>query len=175
MIKQNNNDSMEITKKLSSLTRMVGVLIALVVVNISITLVLLGDTGTTDSGEDLPEYDVSTFTEITAEDYVNLFKSDEFALVYIGREDCGYCRYFIPVLKEAQETYDFTVYYLDMNKLSQETFTMLQNLDPEIKENLGQTPYTIISKNGKIVDSFLGYGEISKFGPFLETNGIKKR
>lgn len=170
----NNTEILE--KKLNNITKILWLVIAIVVVNLGLTIISLGDIkSNTSKEEDLPEYDVSEFTEVTVEEYLNLFKKDELVVVYTGREGCGYCRMFLPVLKQAQKEYNYINYYLDIDKLDADSAKLLQDLDSDIAKNLGQTPYTIISKNGKLIDTFLGYDEFDAFAKFISTNGIKKR
>ena len=62
-----------------------------------------GNGTSTNNGNNDQEYDVSMFTEITAEELINLYNGEEKALIYIGRPTCGYCVAFLPALQQAQK------------------------------------------------------------------------
>lgn len=107
----------------------------------------------------------------------------------MGREGCGWCSRYIPVLKSAQEKYNFTAKYLDLatmidpktwELIDQESYNTLISLPAEagyenfIKEEFGATPLTFIVKDNKIINAFAGYVEESYLSSILEDCGFSK-
>jgi len=137
-----------------------------------------------EEGDELPEYDVSKFSEVDYDGLKKLMKNDGTHVVYIGRESCGYCAMFIPIMQKVQEDYGFTTYYFDVtnvynysnNKVVDETaYNELVNYNDFFAENFLATPMVVIFKDGKYVGGTMGYQEESTYSAFLEDNGISKK
>ncbi len=138
-----------------------------------------------NSGEVASDYDVSAFKEIKAQDIKKESKGKNI-LVYVGRSSCGYCVQYVPILKEIQEKYNkYTTYYIDIAKilnfsgsggvLDEEADQIMQKLDKEFMEsNWGATPLTLVIKDGKLVDSIVGYVDSSTLDTFVKDNGFVK-
>lgn len=141
------------------------------------------------NNETNPEYDVSKFKEVSGTKLESLSKSST-KIVYIGRSTCGYCTMMIPVLKQAQEKYDYQTLYVDIAKiidftssefkiLDQNSYNSILNLkttseyDGYLEENFGATPMILILKKGKVTAIQTGYVEFETFEKFLNENGIK--
>lgn len=126
------------------------------------------------------EYDVSQFTEISYNEFLEKYNSSEQSLIYIGRSTCIHCANFIPVLKEAQTNYNYTTYYLDISKITEEQNTKIRNLNNFLNDNFGGTPMVIITKNGKLIgnekqDGWIGESSYDDFAKFLESVGYEKK
>lgn len=156
------------------------IIIALLTVN---TIILLAtnihvssdkkDTTVESSGE----YDVSMMNNVDMDKLLDLFDSKENQVVYLGRETCGFCVQFLPVLQQAQEEYGYTTNYLDITTVTTDDVNKLLKKDNDekfLEENYGSTPMVLIVKNGKLVDTWVGYSEYDEFAQFLEKNGFKK-
>jgi len=128
-----------------------------------------------DNGDELGEYDVSTFDEITADDLIELYKKDGYHIIYTGRSTCGYCVMFAPVLKEIQEKYDVKINYLDITKVDNAGYETIKKEDNLLTQNFGTTPLTIVYKDGEFVDGIVGYVEYEAFESFLEKTGMIKK
>lgn len=138
----------------------------------------------TSNNENLPEineeepvvnnYDVSNFTSIDVPKALELFNQKEVAVVYMGRETCHFCVQYVPILKDVQEELGFKTYYLDTLKIdvTNESYDkFIAKLDKkyemdgenktigEFYQLYGYTPTTVIIKNGKMVDGYIGYME----------------
>lgn len=134
---------------------------------IVLQVVSLGSWGTNDNSS-------SEFTEIDAEGYANLFKSDELAVTYFGREDCGYCLQFLPSLQKSISEYKLKTYYVDINKLDQTTANIIYELDSQYEDTLGRTPMMTITQNGKLVDIQMGAVSYDTYISFLKENKVIK-
>lgn len=132
------------------------------------------DTQETQSSE---EYDVSMMNSVDVTNTIRLFDAKETQVIYIGRSSCGYCVKFLPSLQKAQKEYGYKTNYLDITTVDDEGHSKLMKKDNDdkfLEKNFGATPMVLLVKNGKIVDTWLGYSEYSEFAQFLEKNGFKK-
>lgn len=129
------------------------------------------------STQENTNYDVSMFEEVTMDEVIDLFDSNETKLIYIGRATCGYCVKFLPVLQQAQKDYGYKTYYYDMDKLTSEDSKKILEKDNEegfLKEKFTATPMVLLVKDGKIVGPWVGALEYDDFAQFLEEHGFKK-
>lgn len=123
------------------------------------------------------EYDVSSFEEINYDEFMDKYKSSEQSLIYIGRSTCIHCINFLPVLKQAQNEYDYTTYYLDISKITEKQANEIKKLDKFLDENFGMTPMVIVVKDNSIIDngSWLGESTYEDFSNYLEKAGYSKK
>lgn len=139
------------------------------------------ETGTPTVNE-TAEYDVSNFKTITPDEFVEAYKGDKLQLIYIGRENCGFCVKFVPVLNEAQKNYNFKTLYLDINTANNSVNPEGMNKIIELNEEFftgentsyGITPMTLIVKNGEIIDYQIGYSEYSTLEALVSKHFDKK-
>ena len=185
---------MNIEKKVTAVLWLV--VITMIVAILSLIFVISDDTSKTKTTEETDtaetqsngEYDVSKFKEVKAQD-LNKLSKDKTILVYIGRETCGYCVQFVPVLKEVQEKYSYTTYYIDIAKildytggtgaLDAEADKIMQNFatsdsQKDVMNDWGATPMTLIIKNNKIVDSLVGAADAATLETLVKNNGLAK-
>ena len=133
--------------------------------------------GGSNTGTDEQEYDVSMFTEITAEQLINLYNGEEKALIYIGRPTCGYCVAFLPTLQQAQEELGYKTYYYDISNVTDEDYAAITGLNDFMAENFGYTPMVIVVQNGQILSAnndgkgWVGYSEYDAFISYLKGLG----
>ena len=119
------------------------------------------------------EYDVSMFTEITAQELINLYNGSERSVIYIGRETCGYCVAFLPSLQKAQEELGYKTYYYDIDKLTADDYYDIIALNSFLETNFGSTPMVIVVQNGKILSAnddnqgWVGYAEYETFKNYM--------
>ncbi len=102
------------------------------------------------------------------QDFHNYIDSKEAKLIYIGRDDCGYCQLFSPELDLISDEYGIDYMYINTNKLKSNHFTnLLKELDVDT-ENFG-TPYIAIFKDGKKVADQSGYLSDESLFEYLKT------
>ncbi len=174
----------EETKLLEKLLKCAYVIIALLAINTVILFITNIDNGSSDknttssaSTEESTEYDVSMMNTVNMDQLLELFDSKETEVVYLGRETCGYCVQFLPTLQTAQKEYGYKTNYLDITTVSEDDVNKLLEKDNDegfLNENYGATPMVILVKDGKIVDTWVGYSEYNDFAQFLEDNGFEK-
>ena len=122
------------------------------------------------------KYDVSSFKEISYDEFMDKYKNDEKSLIYIGRSTCIHCINFVPILKQAQNEYDYITYYLDISKISEKQTSEIMKLDKFLDENFGMTPMVIVVSNGIIENgSWLGEASYESFVEFLQKAGYNKK
>lgn len=168
------------------------ILIVLVVNTVFISIGLNNNSSTNNNNnndqaaveEDLPEYDVSKYNQIDYSKFKKITSSKGTHVIYIGRETCGYCAMFIPVMNEAQEKYGFKTDYLDISTIfnfsnnsiiDQKAYDEMSNFNDFFKENFLSTPMVVIFKDGKYVDGTIGYQDIQTYSQFLEKNKFKEK
>lgn len=178
----------EETKLLEKLVKCAYVIIALLAINTLILLISNIDSNddkrsttspnTTENTESTAtDYDVSMMDSVDMDKLIDLFDSKETQVVYLGRATCGYCVQFLPTLQQAQQDYGYTTHYLDITTVSEDDVSRLLEKDNEdgfLKENYGATPMVFLVKDGKMVDTWVGYSEYDSFAQFLEKNGFEK-
>lgn len=167
---------------LSKILKCLYVLIVIMIIN---TIVLIAgisgngssknDENQTTTEEENTEYDVSMFTSIDADGMVSAFNSSDMQVIYLGRATCGYCVQFLPTLQQAQSEFGYTTLYLDITTVSEDDLTKIIALDEEFfNEYYGSTPLILLVKDGKIVDSQVGYSDYDTFASLLTKNGFSK-
>ena len=67
----------------------------------------------------------------------------------------------------------YTTKYLDVTTVSESDASTISGLNDFLTENYGSTPLVVVTKNGKFVNGWVGYGEYDDFVSFLNKAGIK--
>ncbi len=152
----------------------IGVLLAL---NLCVNLINgtknTNNSKTTTEEEELGEYDVSQFEELTVSELDEKIKAGGTQVVYIGRSTCGYCVKFVPVLKEAQNDLGYKTIYVDLTQVSSSDAETLYGYDSFVEENFGYTPMVLVFKDGNFVKGTVGYTELDELKSFLKEAGIE--
>ncbi len=90
------------------------------------------------------------------EKFNKYLQNPETTVFYIGKENCSYCKMYELVLDSIHNEYGVDFGYIDMEKLSSsELNSVLDTIGVE-KEKFG-TPTTVITKNGEVLKSHVGY------------------
>lgn len=175
----NETEFVETNHQILNKIKIVGyIIIAILLLNTVLLVSYMNDaesTGSDDVGI-IEEYDVSLFKEIDSSEFVKLFNDSKLSVVYMGREDCTYCVQFAPLLKQTVEEYDYTLHYIDINKVpyGSEEARLIQELDPFLEESFGTTPLLVFIKDGKILDELVGGTDYESLEILLENHKIKK-
>lgn len=130
--------------------------------------------GTESEEQNLPDYDVSSFTEITVDEMFTEVNNNGYKVVYIGRSGCGYCRLFLDALKQAQTNFKYQTLYIDLDKVTSDGASKMQAISDTLNEKFGYTPMVIVYKDGVYQDVWIGYDEYSSFEKFLTGLGMEK-
>lgn len=112
------------------------------------------------------------FNEVSLQEYLQLVEGSEKSIVLIARPTCGYCEKFAPVLKQAKEDMNLTVYYIDTDKLTSDNWDEFTNSVTYLKEEEWGTPTVLIVQNGDSVAENSGYVELDEIKEFFTKNGF---
>lgn len=176
----------EIEKKLEQIRNILIIIAVILFVNVIV--LAIGNSNNTssntsndtsnstnnDDSSELPEYDVTQFTEITVDEMFNKVATSGYQVVYIGRSGCGYCRLFLDALKQAQTNFNYKTLYIDLDKVTTEGATKMKAISDKVNQNFGSTPMILIYKDGEYKDMWLGYDEYSAFETYLLGLGMTK-
>lgn len=181
-------DNMKVTNCLLEQIRNILIVIAAILVVNVIVVGMSSDvnrnytastSGNNESGQqseeqELPEYDVTAFKEVTVDEMFNEVAKSGYQVIYIGRSGCGYCRLFLEPLRKAQDTFKYKTLYIDLEKITVDGKNKLTAVSDSIKEGFGATPMLIIYKDGVYLDMRLGYSEYESLESYLIQKGMQK-
>lgn len=197
-MEKNKNNLNQITPILDKIKITLYFIAILLLINVVIGIINTNNTGilreyssksgenTTngDNSDEVPEYDVSKFSEVDYSGLKKIMKGEGTHVVYIGRSTCRYCAMFIPIMTEAQEKYGFKTEYFDITRVfnftnnsvvDQSAYDELSKYNDFFEENFLSTPMVVIFKDGKYVDGTIGYQDINTYSSFLEKNKFEKK
>lgn len=87
---------------------------------------------------------LTTYTEISYQDYVSMMENKESFPLVIGSATCSACSLFKGTMESFISKYQVNVRYIDISKLSEEDYNSLMT-----EVNFSSTPTTIFVENGK--------------------------
>lgn len=140
------------------------------------------------SEESSSTYDTSSFTTIKGTDIKSLSKGKTLVL-WIGRQGCGYCSAFAPLIEAVAKQNNIDVKYIDFADMvdlntgtvsDTESYDAIKNLTGEGtwkdfgKKAVTGTPYTLIIKNNKIIGGIGGYAETTSIEQAFKDAGLIK-
>jgi len=102
------------------------------------------------------------------DNFYEYFKSKDAKIIYYASSTCGYCSLQTPIMEQIDKDYDIDYLYIDSSKLTtsdRETVLKELNIDHA-------TPTTVVVKNGKVVDTQIGYVEGAQMVEFLINSKI---
>lgn len=125
---------------------------------------------TRDAGE-ISDDERENMSEITVNDYLELYKSDNYSVVLLSKETCSYCQIAVPILENIVYEYDADIKYIDTAKASEDDIYNLVKSDDVFDEGYG-TPFLMIVGKNEIKDSFDGLGSKEAYIEFLKEYGF---
>ncbi len=102
-------------------------------------------------------------------EFYSAFNGNEEKLVMIGRDNCSWCQLFKPYLDLMHDKFGLEYLYVNTNELTTSIFKKLLK-DISVDEKDFGTPYTIVVKEGKVVDSLNGYTDDADLIKFLKNH-----
>lgn len=182
-------DDSTVQERLTDIEKKVNITLVLMVILIIIGIVLIfgvfgeeskksytsDNTNTQDSGEsvDSASYSTDDFKEILASE-ISSESKNETIVIMIGRQGCGYCAAYAPVIAEVAKDFNITVRYIDLAKIidfsaypytiisDSTSYNTIASLSGSgewkdfAEEGLSGTPLTLIVKNNKVVGGIQG-------------------
>ncbi len=136
-------------------------------------------------------YDTNAFVKVYPSSLENLSKYNTI-VVWIGRQTCGYCAKYAPVLETIKNEYNIPIYYIDLATMinfdasqpyitNQYQFDIIGNIPGEgewdgfADENIGATPLTLIMRDGKVIGGVSGYVDNAELDTVFNVAGVRKR
>lgn len=178
MKKELQNEMNELLKQIRNILIVIAciLLVNVIVTGMSSNKGVTSSSGENTQGEEqeLPEYDVSKYKEVTVDQMFTEVNTTGYKVVYIGREGCGYCRMFLDALNQAQTNFKYQTLYIDLDKVTSDGATKMQGISSTLSEKFGYTPMVIVYKDGVYQDVWIGYDEYSAFESFLTGLGMQK-
>lgn len=103
------------------------------------------------------------------DEFYSAFNGSEEKLVMIGRDNCSWCQLFKPSLDSMHDSFGLEYLYVNTNELTSKVFKKLLK-DIGVNEDEFGTPYTVVVKDGKVVDSLNGYVDEVELLDFLKSH-----
>ena len=141
----------------------------IILIAAAVVIVIVGIVAVSKNGSNKEEY----LVELNYKQYVEMQESNEKFPFIIESATCSHCQNFMPVVKKFANKNEVTIYYIDLNKLSQEDYEsfVASNTFFEENENWG-TPTTIILTGREVSDSLVGETDENTFKEFLQKNEL---
>ena len=96
------------------------------------------------------------------------YNKNENTIIYYASSQCGYCAMQKPILETLAKEYKLDYLEIDSIKLTEtQRETILEKLGIE-----HATPTTVVVKNGKVVDTAIGYKAGKEYVEFLKGTGV---
>lgn len=147
------------------------------------------------SSDKVSEYNTSMMRSVGVNEVLEMFKSKETYVLYVGRETCDACVDLLPTLQQSQLELNFVTQYMDITQVDRDSAaweSLVEKLDVEATTTLtedgsgktvtetfgyfldtkGFTPCVIIIDEGKQVAGFFGSKTITNYKDWLIENGI---
>ena len=139
-----------------------------------------GDSEESSDDTENVDYDTSMFTEVSGDELLDILDRDDDVtyFVAVGRSGCTFSQNFLPSLQQSVKDYDYTLYYLDTDKLDSDVSDEITEKSDVFKDKnsiFGATPIVYVIKNKKVVDVHSGYSEYDVYESFLKDNGVEKK
>ncbi len=113
-----------------------------------------------------------SFTKISLSKYLNLLKSKDKVVIYIGESEDDTCEAFSKTLESVSIKNDIKVYYLNTNEIITEENWKKLNESDEIFSDIWFKPAIIIVKDGKIIDYRMENMSENNLVEFFAKNGL---
>lgn len=114
------------------------------------------------------KYDES---QITYDDIKKIISTKDRVLLFIGRPTCSYCTLLEEVFTNINKEKQFSYVYINTLFLSEEDLNKLLKFAGIDEKEFG-TPTLVVTENGKLISSNVGYMEEEEATKYLEQNKI---
>lgn len=162
----------EIKQSLKKTNTLLYIVLVLLVINIITTILVNGKEKSLYN----ENFDTSSFTTIKLKDIEKYVDTDDYKVLVIGKPNCEYTIKMMPLLQQAQVEFSYETLYVDLREITEEDQQALLEYDDTtnfIQEYLGTTPFIIVFKENKMIDTWVGYQDYSMFRQFLLSIGLE--
>lgn len=140
------------------------VLLAILVIIVGICIYYQIDNKDKNTSSEVSETESSEIMD----KFYKYYNSDDLKIIYYASSSCGYCELQNPIMEQIDKDYNIDYLYIDSTKLTtSDRETMLKELNVE-----HATPTTVVVKNGKIIDTNIGYVDGGEMVKFLINAGV---
>jgi len=123
--------------------------------------------------ENVKDNEKKEFIDISIDDYLNKYNSEENSLVLIGRPTCHYCQIAEPILHNISYKYNIDINYLNTDNFQDGDSEKLIKSDSFFTNGFG-TPLLLVISNGSIKDKQDGLTDTNHYIEFLKENEFIK-
>lgn len=134
----------------------------------------INDTGAvlenaTIEAAEVKENEKKEFTEVSVDEYLNIYNGEQRTLVLVARPTCHYCQIAEPILHNIAYKYDININYLNTDNFQGEDKQKFIGSNELFSNGFG-TPMLLIISNGKINDMIDGVTDTKHYVEFLKEN-----
>ncbi|MBQ9014313.1 MAG: conjugal transfer protein TraF [Bacilli bacterium] len=175
-----NEKNKEVFNKILKITSVVNLIVLIILISLWIdpiknnNLTIKESSNNTEETNNGDELSNAGFKELTIDKYLELIESSEKNIILVARPTCGYCQKFTPVLKEAAESMNLTINYVNTDNFSEDDWTKFNSSLSYLNSEQWGTPLTLIVQNGEVVAENNGYVELDAIKKFFTDNGFGK-
>lgn len=126
-----------------------------------------------EESDKVAENEKKDFTDITMDEYLELYKGEENKVVLFSRPTCGYCQIAEPILQNIAYRKDITIHHLNTDEFSSEDEEKLVKSDDYFSGGFG-TPLLVVVSDSKIVDAVSGLTNTANYEAFFTKYGFIK-
>lgn len=125
---------------------------------------------TKEAGE-ISEEQRTSPTDISVDDYIELYKGDDLSLVLLSKESCGYCQIAVPIIENIIYESGVKINHVDVGEMSSEDSAKLISSDDYFSEGYG-TPLLMVVGEGSIKDKIEGLTTKDSYIEFFKKYGF---
>ena len=110
-------------------------------------------------------------TDISVDDYIELYSSDDLSLVLLSKESCSYCQIAIPIIENIIYENGVKINRVDVGEMSKEDSSKLISSDEYFSEGYG-TPLLMVVGENSIKDKIEGLTTKESYIEFFKKYGF---
>ena len=110
-------------------------------------------------------------TDISVDDYIELYSSDDLSLVLLSKESCSYCQIAIPIIENIIYENEVKINRVDVGVMSKEDSSKLISSDEYFSEGYG-TPLLMVVGENSIKDKIEGLTTKESYIEFFKKYGF---
>ncbi len=113
------------------------------------------------------------FKKINVDEYLELYNGNSLSMVFIGKDNCEYCKIAEPIVQNIMYENDLEVYYLSTNEFTEESESKFLNSNDMLSPLV--TPLLLVVSNGEIIDSAKGLTDLDGYKELFINNGFIRK
>lgn len=109
---------------------------------------------------------------VTFEEWHKETLKDQYVVTVLGSSTCPRCQEYKPVLKKLAKKYNFVSYFFEGDKMDTEFYDNIMSSYEGLEHEY--VPFTIITKNGEVVTTRIGFNDEATITEFYKEIGVIK-